>query len=32
MRGFNGLVDGAADDPEVRAAALERARAGGFLA
>jgi urease beta subunit len=31
VRGFNGLVDGACDDPAVRAAALERARAQGFL-
>jgi urease beta subunit len=31
VRGFNGLVDGAADDPDVRRAALERAGANGFL-
>jgi urease subunit gamma/beta len=30
-RGFNGLVDGATGDPQVREAALERARTGGFL-
>jgi urease beta subunit len=30
VRGFNGLVDGAVDDPEVRAAALARARDRGF--
>jgi urease beta subunit len=31
VRGFNGLVDGAVDDPQVRAAALARAHAAGFL-
>lgn len=31
VRGFCGLVDGAVDDPTVRAAALERAREQGFL-
>lgn len=32
VRGFHGLVDGYLDDPEVRRAALERARERGFLA
>lgn len=32
VRGFHRLVEGALDDPAVRAAALERARAQGFLA
>jgi urease beta subunit len=31
VRGFCGLVNGAVDDPAVRAAALERAREHGFL-
>jgi urease beta subunit len=31
VRGFNRLVEGAVDDPTVRAAALQRARAEGFL-
>ncbi|QIN77746.1 urease subunit beta [Rubrobacter marinus] len=30
VRGFNGLVEGALDDPGVREAALERARERGF--
>ncbi len=30
VRGFHGLVDGALDDPDVRARALERLRAGGY--
>jgi urease beta subunit len=29
--GFNGLVDGCVDDPAVRAAAIERGRARGFV-
>lgn len=32
VRGFHGLVEGALDDPAVRARAFERARAQGFLA
>jgi urease beta subunit len=32
VRGFNGLVDGAVDEAEVRAAALARARERGFTA
>jgi urease beta subunit len=32
VRGFNGLVDGAVEDPEVRATALTRARERGFTA
>ena len=31
VRGLNGLVSGALDDPETRSAALERARAGGYV-
>jgi len=31
VRGLNGLVGGALDDPETRAAALARARAGGYV-
>jgi urease beta subunit len=31
IRGFHGLVNGPVDDPEVRSAALERARELGFL-
>lgn len=30
LSGLNGLTDGRADDPKVKAAALERARANGF--
>ena len=30
VRGLNGLISGALDDPETRNAALERARAGGY--
>lgn len=32
VRGFHGLVQGSLDDPEVRRAALDRARERGFLA
>jgi urease beta subunit len=32
VRGFNGLVDGAVDDPEARSAALAKARERGFTA
>lgn len=31
VRGLNGLIDGALDDPEVREQALRRARDQGFL-
>jgi urease subunit gamma/beta len=31
VRGLNGLVQGALDDPAVRAQALERAAAGGYV-
>lgn len=31
IRGMNGLTEGALDDPEVREAALERAREKGFM-
>jgi urease beta subunit len=31
VNGLNGLVQGALDDPKVRARALERARAGGYV-
>ena len=31
VRGLNGLVSGALDDSGIRAAALERARAGGYV-
>jgi urease subunit beta len=31
VRGLNGLVGGALDDPVTRIAALERARAGGYV-
>jgi urease beta subunit len=31
VRGFNGLVDSGLDDPAIRAATLERARARGFV-
>ncbi|OLT13113.1 urease subunit beta [Actinomadura sp. CNU-125] len=31
VRGLNGLIDGALDDPAVRRRALRRARDGGFL-
>jgi urease subunit beta len=32
VRGLNGLVSGALDDPQTRLAAMERARAGGYVA
>ena len=31
MHGFNGLTEGALDDPEVREEALRRARELGFM-
>jgi urease subunit beta len=31
VRGLNGFVSGALDDPDNRARALERARAGGYV-
>jgi urease beta subunit len=31
VRGLNALVNGALDDPATRAAALQRARAGGYV-
>jgi urease subunit beta len=31
VRGLNGLVNGALDDPETRTQALERAKAGGYV-
>lgn len=32
VRGLNGLTEGSLDDPEIREAALERAREKGFMA